>query len=98
MTEERKKEILGEIFEESNLGSCSIMGSEGTRRRPSTRSTTSVRSSSSGGGSSWYGGSQIHHRASLSVYSEGDEGGEGENSLSEDVSVTKSGDTAINME
>ena len=100
MSEERKKEILkevhGESFEGSNLGSCSKMGSEG-ERRPSTRSSTSVWSSTSGGGSSWYGGSQIHHRASLCVYSEGDEGGEGED-LSDDTSVTSSGDTAINME
>ena len=101
MSEERKKEILkevhGESFEGSNLGSCSKMGSEG-ERRPSTRSSTSVWSSTSGGGSSWYGGSQIHHRASLCVYSEGDEGGKGEDALSDDISVTNSGDTAINME
>ena len=49
-----------------------------------------------GGGSSWFGGSNIHHRASLSVYSEGEEGND--DSISEDVSLTKSGDTSINME
>ena len=61
-------------------------------------SLTSVWSSTSGGGSSWYGGSQIHHRTSLCVYSEGDEEGEGEDVQSDNISVTNSGDTAINME
>ena len=86
-------EVHGEEFEGSNLGS-SVMGSEGAGRRPSTMSLTSVWSSTSGGGSSWYGGSQIHHRTSLCVYREG----EGEDVLSDDISVTNSGDTAINME
>ena len=74
------------------------MGSEGRveTRRTSTVSSTSVRSSTSGGGSSWFGWSNIHHRASLSVYSEGDEGNE--DSISEDVSLTKSDETSINME
>ena len=102
MSEERKKDILkevhGETIEGSRLGSYSVTGSEGAGRRPSTRSSTSVWSLTSGGCSSWYGGSQIHHRANLCVYSEGNEGGKGEDALSDDISVTNSGDTAINME
>ena len=74
------------------------MGSEGAGRRPSTMSLTSMWSSTSGGVSSWYGGSQIHHRTSLCVYSEGNEEGEGEDVLSDDINVIKSGDTAINIE
>ena len=54
MSEERKKEILkevhGETIEGSNLGSCSVTGSEGAGRRSSTMSSTSVWSLTIGGG------------------------------------------------
>ena len=94
------KEILGEGGGEGDTGGCSapVLGPEGMveRRRTSAVSSTSLRSSMSGGGSSWFGGSNIHHRASLSVYSEGEEGND--DSISEDVSLTKYGDTSINTE
>ena len=66
-------------------------------RRSSIRSSSSVWSSTTGDGSSWYCGSQIHHRASLCTYNEGEEQGDREGVGSDSGSVTSS-DTTINME
>ena len=111
ISEDRKREILNEVQGEAPTGNdrgSSVLGAEEAGRRPSTRaeeagrrsstrSSSSVWSSTSGGGSSWYCGSQIHHRASLCTYNEGEEEGDREGVRSDSVSVTSS-DTTINME
>ena len=99
LKDDQVKEILRKWHRrgegEGDTGDCSGhtlgLGRLAERRRTSAVSTTS------GGGSSWFGGSNIHHNTSLlSVYSEGEEGS-GE-SLSDGVSLIKSGDTSITIE
>ena len=78
-------------------GRRSSMRSGETGRRSSIMSSSSVWSSTSADGSSWYCGSQIHHRASLCTYNEGEEEGDREGVRSDSVSVTSSDTTTINM-